>query len=57
MLGVMNLGISAGPKHFKKAYPTEIAECVAGQMKDEVIVSGDGVELVRLSALRAPAKS
>jgi hypothetical protein len=34
MLGVMNLGISAGPKHFKKAYPTQIAECVAGQMKD-----------------------
>jgi hypothetical protein len=33
MLSVWNLGISAGPKHFKRAYPTEIAACVAGQLK------------------------
>jgi hypothetical protein len=35
ILAVLNLGISAGPKHFKKSYPTEIASCVAAKLKPD----------------------
>jgi hypothetical protein len=34
ILGSLNLAISAGPKHFERSTPTEMAACVADHMKE-----------------------
>jgi hypothetical protein len=33
LLGGLNLAVSAGPKHFRKSIPVQMAACVAGHME------------------------